>query len=141
MTIIGFTSNPSALLLQLTETSVIAKQIVLPRASPYFQILDNKQFDFGWENNILVICNPITSNNEFELLFPSMLPHATTGDFFILLSILDKQDGAIIAGTLGLKDYATVRKNLRVRRNNKYLPIIWKEGTNEADKIEENSSN
>ena len=47
MTIIGFTSNPSALLLQLTETSVIAKQIVLPRASPYFQILDNKKFDFG----------------------------------------------------------------------------------------------
>lgn len=83
MTIIGFTSNPSALLLQLTETSVIAKQIVLPRASPYFQILDNKKFDFGWENNILVICDPTTSNNEFELLFPSMLPHATTGDFFI----------------------------------------------------------
>ncbi len=127
MTVIGFTPNPNALVLQLTETSVIARRIFLPRASPYFEILESKPFDFGWEKNILVICAPTTaSNNEFELLFPSMLPHATTGDFFILLSILDKQDGAIIAGTLGLKDYATVRKNLRVRRNNKYLPIIWR---------------
>lgn len=47
MTTIGFTSNPSVLL-QLTETRVIAKQIILPRASPYFQILE-KKFDFGWE--------------------------------------------------------------------------------------------
>lgn len=82
MATIGFTSNPSVLLLQLTETMVIAKQIVLHRTSPYFQILDNNPFDFGWENNILVICDPTISNNKFEILFPSMLPHATMGEFF-----------------------------------------------------------
>ena len=127
MTTIGFTSNPSVLLLQLTETRVIAKQIVLPRASPYFQILE-KNFDFGWEDDILVACDPTTvSNNEFELLFPSMLAHATKGEFFILFSIIEKQNDVIVAGTLSLKDYANARKHLRVRRNNKYLPIIWKE--------------
>ena len=125
MATIGFTSNPSVLL-QLTETTVIAKQIVLHRTSPYLQILDNNPFDFGWENNILVICDPTISNNKFEIVFPSMLPHATMGEFFILLSILDKQDSAIIAGTLELKDYATVRKKMRVRINNKYLPIVWR---------------
>lgn len=125
MATIGFTSNPGVLLLQLTETTVITKQIVLHRTSPYFQILDDNPFDFGWENNILVICDPTISSNKFEILFPSMLPHTTMGEFFILLSILDKQDGAIIAGTLELKDYATVRTKMRVRRNNKYLPIIW----------------
>ena len=128
MTTIGFTSNPSVLLLQLTETKVIAKQVVLPKASPRLQILEKKLFDFGWENNILVVCDPATiSNNQFELLFPSMLPHATKGEFFILCSIIEKQNDVIIAGTLSLKDYANARKHLRVRRKNKYLPIIWKE--------------
>lgn len=127
MITIGFTSNPNVLLLQLTETTVVAKRVVLPRDSSYFQILDNKQFDFGWENNILVICDPTISNEKSEIVFPSMLPHSTMGEFFILFSILGREEGVIIAGTLSLKEYVKVRKNLRVRRNNKYLPIIWKE--------------
>ena len=107
----------------------------MPRASPYFQILANKQFDFGWENNILIICDPTTtSNNEFELLFPAMLPYTTKGKFFILLSIIDKQDDVIIAGSLNLNDYAKAHKYLRVRKSKKFLPIIWKEVSNEADK-------
>lgn len=127
MITIGFTSDPNVLLLQLTETTVVAKRVVLPRDSSYFQILDNKQFDFGWENNILVICDPTISNEKSEIVFPSMLPHSTMGEFFILFSILGRDEGGIIAGTLSLKEYVKVRKNLRVRRNNKYLPIIWKE--------------
>ena len=127
MITIGFTSNPNVLLLQLTETTVVAKRVVLPRDSSYFQILDNKQFDFGWENNILVICDPTISNEKSEIVFPSMLPHSTMGEFFILFSILGREEGVIIAGTLSLKEYVKVRKNLRVRRNNKYLSIIWKE--------------
>ena len=127
MITIGFTSNPNVLLLLLTETTVVAKRVVLPRDSSYFQILDNKQFDFGWENNILVICDPTILNEKSEIVFPSMLPHSTMGEFFILFSILGREEGVIIAGTLSLKEYVKVRKNLRVRRNNKYLPIIWKE--------------
>ena len=127
MITIGFTSDPNVLLLQLTETTVVAKRVVLPRDSSYFQILDNKQFDFGWENNILVICDPTISNEKSEIVFPSMLPHSTMGEFFILFSILGREEGVIIAGTLSLKEYVKVRKNLRVRRNNKYLSIIWKE--------------
>lgn len=127
MITIGFSSDPNVLLLQLTETTVVAKRVVLPRDSSYFQILDNKQFDFGWENNILVICDPTISNEKSEIVFPSMLPHSTMGEFFILFSILGREEGVIIAGTLSLKEYVKVRKNLRVRRNNKYLSIIWKE--------------
>ncbi|HEM5037486.1 hypothetical protein [Streptococcus suis] len=126
MPIIGFTPNPNALILQLTETSVVAKRISLPRASPYFKILEeSKPFDFGWEENILVICDPSNSNNEFELLFPSMLPHATKGKFFILFSIVRKQNDVLLAGSLTLNDYATAHKFLRIRRREKYLPIIW----------------
>ncbi len=141
MATIGFTSNPSVLLLELAEESVIAKRIVLPRVSPYFQIL-KKEFDFGWEDNILVICDPTTvSNKEFELLFPSMLPHKTNGEFFVLCSIVYKQGDVFIAGELTFKDYANARKHLRIRKGNKYLPIIWNGETNETDKIEEKSSN
>lgn len=128
--IIGFTSNPNALVLQLTETSVIARRICLPRASPYFKILESMPFEFGWEKSILVVCDPTTtSNNEFELLFSSsMLPHATKGEFFILFSIVRKQEDVILAGTLSLNDYAKAHKYLKIRRNKKYLPIIWERG-------------
>ncbi|WP_227984920.1 hypothetical protein [Streptococcus ruminantium] len=128
MPIIGFTPNPSALVLQLTETSVVAKKIALPRASPYFEILESKPFDFGWEKNILIVCDPTTaSNKEFELLFStSMLPHATKGEFFILFSIVRKQNGILLAGSLTLNDYATAHKFLRIRRREKYIPILWK---------------
>lgn len=132
MPIIGFTSNPSALVLQLTPKSVVAKRISLPRTSPYFEILESKPFDFGWENNnILVICDPTTASsndNEFELLFlNSMLPHATKGEFFLLFSIIEKQNDVLLAGSLTLNDYATAHKFLRIRRRReKYLPILWK---------------
>ncbi|HFH9921668.1 TPA: hypothetical protein ACGO9B_000400 [Streptococcus suis] len=129
MPIIGFTSNPNALVLQLTEKSVVAKRISLPRASPYFKILESEPFDFGWEEeSILVVSDPRTaSSNEFELLFSnSMLPHATKGEFILLFSIIKKQNDVIVAGTLSLKDYAKIYKYLRIRRNEMYIPIIWK---------------
>lgn len=131
MATIGFTSNPSTLVLQLTPKSVVAKRISLPITSPYFEILESKPFDFGWENNILVICDPTTASsndNEFELLFlNSMLPHATKGEFFLLFSIIEKQNDVLLAGSLTLNDYATARKFLRIRRRReKYIPILWK---------------
>lgn len=128
MPIIGFTSNPNALVLQLTEKSVVAKRFSLPRTSPYFEILESKPFDFGWEENILVVCDPTTaSNNEFELLFStSMLPHATKGEFILLFSIIEKQNDVIVAGSLTLNDYATAHKFLRIRRREKWIPILWK---------------
>lgn len=131
MPIIGFTSNPSALVLQLTPKSVVAKRISLPRTSPYFEILESKPFDFGWENNILVICDPSTASsndNEFELLFlNSMLPHATKGEFFLLFSIIEKQNDVLLTGSLTLNNYATAHKFLRIRRRReKYIPILWK---------------
>lgn len=128
MPIIGFTSNPSALVLQLTPKSVVAKRISLPRASPYFKILESEPFEFAWEEGILVVSDPTTaSSKEFELLFlNSMLPLKTKGNFFLLFSIIEKQNDVIVAGTLSLKDYAKIHKYLRIRRNEMYIPIIWK---------------
>lgn len=127
MPIIGFTSNPSALVLKLTPKSVVAKRISLPRASPYFKILESKPFDFAWEESILVVSDPSTaSSKEFELLFlNSMLPLKTKGNFFLLLSMLRQKEDIIVAGTLSFKDYANAHKFLRIRRNKDYLPIVW----------------
>lgn len=125
-----FSNEPmNGVLVEIGPTHATAKRINLPKDSYWFSVLyescKTTGFEFSFDKEILIICSPIISNdtNNEVLLSSAMLPYE--GDFFMFFSILEKGTGHIAAKNLDLKNYLRIRRELRVRKNKKYLPIVW----------------
>lgn len=132
-TIIFTNEIMNGVLVDISSTHATANRINLPKDSYWFSVLyescNKDGFDFGFDKDLIIIFAPSIRNdtNNEVLLSSTMLPYET-GDFVMIFSILEKQDDIIIVQNLSLKDYIRIKKELRIRKNTEYLPIIWEKG-------------